>query len=169
MSDPLSPCKQCKVEVPVASETCPECGVDWPGLSKRDGVIMMGILGLLIGGVVWGGVALFGGGGGSSVQADAECRQDLQCWGNQHRADAYVLCIPRVERSARYSYTWTDGFLGSKIDGYAWGNRSRGSVMYYGDNIQYQNGFGAMQTMFYKCTYDPATDSLENFEVLPRG
>lgn len=61
MSDPMSPCKQCKVEVPVSSEKCPECGVDWPGLTRRDRVIAVGILGVLVVGLVWGGVALFGG------------------------------------------------------------------------------------------------------------
>ncbi len=141
------------------------------GLSSRKGA-----LGFLIAGVMVAGLGEWiipnGGDDEATVSrsaVDVECRQDLDCWGSRHRTDALVLCTRMVERSAQYAHEWTDGFLGSKLDGYAWANRSRGTVMYYGDQVRYQNAYGATQQMFYKCTYDPATESLVNFEVLPRA
>ena len=37
----------------------------------------------------------------------AECRTDLQCWGDEHMLDANLTCPALIERLARFDYRWT--------------------------------------------------------------
>ena len=92
---------------------------------------------------------------------EAACRNDLQCWGDENHLEATFACQPLVEASARYTYEWTDGFLGSKFERFRWDDRQAGTVLYGGDSVRFQNAFGAWQNMTYWCKYDPATDTGE--------
>ena len=89
------------------------------------------------------------------------CRNDLQCWGDEHHLRATFACQPLVEASARYTYEWTDGFLGSKFERFRWDDQQAGTVLYGGDSVRFQNAFGAWQNMTYWCKFDPATDTAE--------
>ena len=98
----------------------------------------------------------------------AACRENLKCWGMKHNADAILNCIPLIERLAKYGYEWTDSLLGTKFDAYQWKNRHAGTLIYSGDKVKFQNGFGAWQRMNYWCSYDPAvkTASVEVFDTM---
>ena len=85
------------------------------------------------------------------------CRQDLQCWGDKHILSATLACRPLIERSAKYDYEWTDGWLGSKLQKFRWKDRRAGVLSYYGDKVKFQNGFGAWQHVGYWCDYNPET------------
>ena len=89
------------------------------------------------------------------------CRRDLQCWGDRHQLSATAVCEPLIERMAKYTYEWTDGWLGSKFDRFMWKDRKAGTLAYQGDKIRFQNAFGAWQNMTYWCTYNPSTNTAE--------
>lgn len=88
----------------------------------------------------------------------AECREELSCWAEEHLLAASFACDSEVERLARYDFEWTDGFLGMKFTHYRWRNQDNGIVTYIGDQIQFQNGFGAMQRHIYECDYDTVAE-----------
>ncbi|OAM79645.1 hypothetical protein [Devosia elaeis] len=88
----------------------------------------------------------------------AECREELSCWAEEHLLAASFACDSEVERLARYDFEWTDGFLGMKFTHYRWRNQDSGIVTYIGDQIQFQNGFGAMQRHIYECDYDTVAE-----------
>ena len=54
--------------------------------------------------------------------ADVACRADLQCWGDKHSLRATRPCQLAIEELALYDYEWTDGWLESKFDRFAWRN-----------------------------------------------
>ena len=87
------------------------------------------------------------------------CRNDLQCWGDKHSLRATFACQPLIENSAKYDYEWTDGWLGTKLTRFGWKKRKEGVLAYYGDQIKFQNGFGAWVRMAYWCDYNPATET----------
>ena len=87
------------------------------------------------------------------------CRQDLQCWGDKHSLRATRACQPLIENSAKYDYEWTDGWLGSKLTKIRWKDRKAGRISYWGDQIKFQNPFGAWMKFAYWCHYNPATET----------
>ena len=92
---------------------------------------------------------------------DIACRQDLRCWGDKHSLAATFACQPLIESLAKYAFKWTDGWLGAKLERFRWKDRTEGSISYTGDEIQFQNGFGAWSRMTYWCHYNPETDYAE--------
>lgn len=61
-------------------------------------------------------------------------------------------CIELVEESATYSSRWTDGLFGRKFYEYDHSDETDVTV-WFGDRIQFQNGFGAWSNMRYACKY----------------
>ena len=92
-----------------------------------------------------------------ACEDSADCSQDAECWGQKHWVDAETRCAPHIENMARYDYDWTDGVLGWKFDQWRWGGREAGIMTYRGDNIKFQNGFGAWQRISYECDYNTET------------
>ena len=92
---------------------------------------------------------------------DVICRNDLQCWGEKHALRATFVCEPLIESFAKYAHNWTDGWFGAKLERFRWNDRTKGSISYSGDEIEFQNGFGGWQKMTYWCHYDPATEQAE--------
>lgn len=93
---------------------------------------------------------------------EADCKTDLQCWGDKHSIKASFACRPHVERLAKYQFEWTDGWLDSKFSRFGWKNKAKGQLTYVGDKIKFQNGFGAWQFATYTCDYDPVADTVLN-------
>jgi len=98
---------------------------------------------------------------------DADCKTDLQCWGDKHSIKASFACRPYVERLAKYQFEWTDGWLDTKFSHFRWKNKAKGQVTYVGDKIKFQNGFGAWQFATYTCDYDPVADVVLNVDAAP--
>lgn len=84
----------------------------------------------------------------------AECPKDLRCWAEKHSTDAEIRCDDLVEDLAKFDFEWAQGFLGSKFSRYLWKDADAGIVTYLGDEIKFQNGFGAWQRYKYACNYD---------------
>lgn len=45
--------------------------------------------------------------------------------------------------------------------------KSQGIITYFGDRIQFQNGFGAWQYQTYQCDYDPLSDKILDVRIYP--
>ncbi|WP_299132689.1 hypothetical protein [uncultured Amaricoccus sp.] len=99
--------------------------------------------------------------------AEATCRADLSCWGEEHARAAREQCPGEIERLAKYSARWTDGWLGVKFSHYRWSDKAAGVIAYLGDEIEFQNGFGAFQRHVYTCVYDPDADSVLEVQARP--
>jgi hypothetical protein len=105
-------------------------------------------------------------------KADAEaaakaCRKSLQCWGDRHTVAAGVYCDDYVERLAKYSAKWTDGWLEPKFSQFRWKDQKRGIITFVGDKIQFQNGFGAWQNHVYECDFQPDGNRVLNVRASP--
>ena len=102
-----------------------------------------------------------------------ECRFDNACWGEKHLTAAHVRCDTHIERLATHDYEWTTGFgemifsrwaiitPGNKLVG----PELRGSIIYIGDKIRFQNGFGVFSTYTYHCYYKPDTKTVLKVEA----
>ena len=95
---------------------------------------------------------------------DAACRASLQCWGDKNAHWASSHCPEKIERLARYTHEWTDGW-GSKFDRFAWKDKQKGIVTYMGDKINFQNGFGAWIPHIYHCDYDTVAKKVVDLRI----
>jgi hypothetical protein len=74
-----------------------------------------------------------------------------------------VLCKPYVEKLAKHTYRWTDGWLGTKFPSYLVSNEGEPFVLtMVGDKIEFQNGFGAWSKTEYFCSYNVKTKKVLN-------
>ncbi len=87
-------------------------------------------------------------------QTEQPCRDSLQCWGDKHSLYASTACAPQIEAQAKYQAEWTDGWLGSKFDQFRRGSTPT-SVIYMGNQVKFQNGFGAWSRVRYECEFEP--------------
>ena len=85
------------------------------------------------------------------------CDTDLNCWNKKWRVDAWTYCAAEVERYPKYDYKWTNGWLEPRFSKYGWRDKSKGILTYWGDKVQFQNGFGAWVRMQYSCDFNPHT------------
>ena len=96
------------------------------------------------------------------------CRIDIDCWGDKNWVDAETYCARRVEGYAKYDHEWTDGWAGKKFSAWYWEDMTAGIVRYFGNEIKFQNGFGAWQGMYYNCYYDTENEKVLSAQVAPR-
>jgi len=93
------------------------------------------------------------------------CKTSLQCWGDKHSLSATFASQKIIERHAKFQFKWTDGWLGSKMTHFRWENIEQSTITYFGDQIQFQNTFGAWQYMTYQCDYDPINEKVLDVRV----
>jgi hypothetical protein len=103
----------------------------------------------------------------ANERGDAECMRSLECWGSRHRAAASVYCTDAVERLAKNNFEWTDGILEPKFSQFQWKNAKSGVVTYVGDNIRFQNGFGAWAPHVYECDFEPKSSRVLDVRASP--
>lgn len=175
----MTKCKECKADVSKKAKKCPNCGVDNPGVTAKD---------YLVGGVaiaiILAAFITFFSGDEPTEEATAQapqmteaeraaaekaeleaCRQDLQCWGEENWSMAEVICAEKIERLAKYEVKWTDSFPDNKLSRRAWLDQDAGTLSYYGDEVQFSNGYGAFENYVYRCDYDPAKKSVINVKL----
>lgn len=177
----MTKCKECGADVSKKAKKCPQCGVDNPGVTTKDyiigGVAVVIILTALVSFFSDDQSEASGGGTGMAVtdldQAEAQmakeeaCNTDLQCWGEENWSAATNRCAKAIERLAEYEVKWTDSYPDTKLNRRAWLDEEEGTLSYYGDRVQFSNGYGAFQNYMYRCDYDPKTKSVLNLELEP--
>ena len=93
-------------------------------------------------------------------QEERACRKDLACWAERHISDAMSVCRLLIQDSAKFDYEW-DSWMNPDFSKYAWKKKPKGIVSYFGNDVKFQNMFGAWQRMSYWCSYDPETKKAE--------
>lgn len=164
----MTKCKECKKDVSTNAKTCPHCGVSNPATGVKElfiGIATMAAIG-------FGLYFYFSGGSETAPEkdpkvvaeeqaaSDATCKTDLNCWAEKNLPQANYPCQKAVEGLAKFSSKWTDGTLEMKFDHMRWADKSKGVIIYVGDKIQYQNGFGAYQNSIYECTFDTSSKTV---------
>lgn len=84
----------------------------------------------------------------------------------KHLAEANTYCANRVERLAKYDFEWTDGWLELKFLRYL-PSEKPGVIIYMGDKIKFQNGFGAWQPYIYLCEFNTKTNTVMDVSATP--
>jgi hypothetical protein len=150
----MTKCKECGAEISTKAESCPKCGAKRSGGGNIGcGTVIVGIfVAILL-------ISLFSGNKTPTKPplSDAECRKELRCWAERHRAAAARACAPQIERQGAYGHRWTVRSNVGKFSRYAWADEGNATVRYFGDAIEYQNAFGAWLPHTYSCTYGTIT------------
>jgi hypothetical protein len=97
------------------------------------------------------------------AQQEAACKTNLKCLGEKYENALLSPCSRLIERHAKYQFRWD----GMRFSRYGWGNTDKTKIIYYGDAVQFQNGFGAWQNMIYSCSYDPGANKITDVAVTP--
>ena len=99
--------------------------------------------------------------------ADDACKADVNCYGPENRVAAGIYCKDFIQKLGKYSFRWTDGALESKFSKVDWLNKDKATLSFFGDKIEFQNGFGAYQPAAYQCDFDPATNTVLGVRAAP--
>jgi hypothetical protein len=95
------------------------------------------------------------------------CREDFRCWGDKASVEVKHECIDQIEARAKYQFKWDNSWLDPKIHPQMWSDKTAGVVIFAGNAVLMQNGFGAWGRQRYFCTIDIGLQSLLSAEVLP--
>jgi hypothetical protein len=60
---------------------------------------------------------------------------------------------------------WTNWFVDAPFSFLRWADKEKGVITFIGDEVQFQNGFGAWIRHNYTCDFDPATKTVTNVQV----
>lgn len=176
----LKPCRSCKQQISTEAKSCPHCGAPRPastsGTSGCAKFALLGIVGFLGFGVIAQMMqpqppALTPEQAKAQAEQqaaqDAACREDALCMGRKHVGDAEGPCGRAVEALAKFEHKWTNGLGERKFTHFGWANKEAGLLLFQGDSIQFQNGFGAFQHHIYECVFDPANKRVVTVEARP--
>lgn len=175
----LSNCKECKKEVSTKAERCPHCGIKNPTTKSSDVLIGVAVLVVIVfiatkcsssepkAGAQVSAPQSAAEDKAAAAKQTAQCKSDLQCWGDRATIGAGVYCREHIERLAKYSSRWTDGTFEQKFSRFRWLNKDKGTLTMIGDKIQFQNGFGAYQNSVYECDFDPEANVVLDVRAQP--
>lgn len=100
-------------------------------------------------------------------KAQEDCRQTLSCWAEKAESAAAAYCKSHIENLAKYTFEWTGGIFAPTFSHYKWRSKEAGVITFIGDQIKFQNGFGAFQPHTYYCDYAPATNTVLSVTAEP--
>jgi hypothetical protein len=111
----------------------------------------------------------------SLIQAaqNANCLADLNCSSSRFKQSAEQQCGSILEDKARTAAKW-DYQIGSGsgsqyaglLDRAAWVNEQKDIIGYYGNQVKFQNGFGAWMRINYECIFNIKTNNVTSARFL---
>ena len=113
-----------------------------------------------------------------AVQEVEERREAILEWGEDHIIAAKVRCEDHIEQLAQYDFEWTQGWgkpIFSRWIAHDPENPSQmfppitesTILVYSGDKIRFQNGFGAFRNHTYECQYNPESKTVIRVSASP--
>lgn len=165
-------CKGCNTKIMSLSKVCPSCGMEKPteGRFSLFDACVIGVM--LFGAVKVQGVVVdwWHNRGDDSehaaLRAEADCKRQLQCWGDKNKVASKNACIRAIEGVAKYSVKWTADEL-RRFPQFRWTSQDNYAITYVGDAVQFQIKSGAYQNMRYECDYDAGTDKVLSVRIEP--
>lgn len=155
MSRPLRACRACSRPISAQAEACPHCGHPVrAAVAARalPGVLTLALVGVAAWSIFWRDDPPAPA---PAPAPEAECAPGQPCWPTRHQSAAMLACKPHIEARAKNQARWPHGYpepvYAEALDDPA------GGVVYLGDDVQFQNGFGAWTWYIYACHYDPTT------------
>jgi len=94
----------------------------------------------------------------------ANCRESLQCWAEKHSAAATVKCTPLIGKMAKYDVEWGSMF-DPMFSHMRWKDAKAGTIVFIGDKVKFQNGFGVWIPVTYQCEYDPINETVLDIQI----
>lgn len=149
----LTKCRECGHEISTKAAACPKCGAGRKVSEGPSGCFIFVLL--TIGFFVWYSAFVYEPPESEPISSDADCKRDIQCWGERHASSAAGRCKPQIERLAQYSHEWIDGIGAPMFARWGWRDAESGALAYMGDRLRLENGFGAWQNHIYVCYYQP--------------
>ena len=104
----------------------------------------------------------------SALNARMRCSSDINCVVKDNLAADEPACKQSIEARAKWDFKWTG--WGSIFSGYRFSSHHPSSdavIDYYGDELEFQNGFGAWMNMIYVCTVDTKKNTVVKVVVGP--
>jgi hypothetical protein len=96
---------------------------------------------------------------GQPLVAAEPCRQVLNCAAAQAMQAASEACRPAIEQLAVFAPRWTQGAAQPIFTEYAWLDRQRGTITYFGNRAEFQDAGGGFAAVAYECDFDPVARS----------
>lgn len=176
----IKPCRACKQQVSTDAKSCPHCGAPRPaspgGMTGCAKFALVGIAAFFALGLI-GQMMIPKPPPLTPEQAKAQaerraaeeeaCKEDAVCMGGKFSRDAEGPCGRAVESLAKFDYKWTNGFGERKFTHFGWAHKEAGLLLFQGDSIQFQNGFGAFEHHIYECVFDPDNKRVVTAEARP--
>ena len=115
-----------------------------------------------------------------AVQEVEDRREAIREWGEDHIIPAKTRCEERIEQLAKYDFEWTQGWgkpIFSQWIAHDPENPQQFQLfppitestilVYSGDKIKFQNGFGVFQHYTYTCHYHPDSKTVRKVTASP--
>ena len=98
---------------------------------------------------------------------DKRCLRDASCAAKRSdwKIDGFPKCFRQIEDQALFDYDWTAG-VNSRFDEVVIQINGK-AVRYLGDQVRFQNEYGAWRRMAYDCLYDPINERVIDVSVVP--
>jgi hypothetical protein len=164
----MIPCRACGEQISDRAQSCPKCGHPTGVKTKAPSgcaLVLFALLGVFIWGV-WQGQSSPTEADKNAALSETACATNLSCFGNRHMSDATAPCKREIERKAAHEVKWTDGIMTPTFSKFGWADASAHTLRYVGDQVEFQNGFGAMTHMIYFCDYNPASQAVTDVTVV---
>lgn len=153
----LSKCKECNKEVSSEAKACPHCGVSSP-VPKKGGCLAL----IVLAGVITFLISRCGEDEAKEKKQACDAG-DKACISEKYKREAWNLCKPIIERSAKFDYEFTDNWLDGGFTRYV--VQDDQTIRYYGDKVKFANGFNAKTPMTYLCHYDIKAKKITDFSI----
>ena len=95
------------------------------------------------------------------------CRAELQCWGERHLATANAYCKDSIDRLANDATRWSDAFHETRFSRLRWLDRSKGTLTFIGDKVEFRTASGSYQPHRYECDFDPENNRVTGARAQP--
>ena len=100
-------------------------------------------------------------------KAEKLCRGGRDCWSERHLLAAMAACQPEIEKLAKFKFEWMSRFGLNFNQKTYWKDVKEGTLTYAGDELYFQNGFGASVRVRYECDYHTILGMVANVRITP--
>lgn len=155
----MTTCKECGSAISSKAKQCPACGIN---IRRTSGCAWIALVVFAVPVLIAVVIPFFKPPPPPTPEKQRaalpvdQCAEDLQCWGERNIARATPACTAAVINLAKWDHQWTDGIGKPRFSRWGRGTGHR-TLIYTGEQLRLQNGFGAWQRVRYACEFDPAS------------